>query len=144
MDLFEWPAVAWVAFAILAGIVELATPHFGFLFVAVAALVAAVAGGLGWGAAVQLIVFAVALVLSLVLLRPSLTARLRSRGVPSRTDTLIGRAAIVTQDIDSTLGTGRINVGGEDWAARSGERLPEGTRVRVAAADGIVLEVIRA
>ena len=42
------------------------------------------------------------------------------------------------------LGTGRVNVGGEDWAARCTEPIPPGTKVRVVGADGIVLEVIRA
>ena len=43
-----------------------------------------------------------------------------------------------------TLGTGRVNVGGEDWAARSAEPIPTGTKIRVVGADGIVLEVTRA
>jgi membrane protein implicated in regulation of membrane protease activity len=50
---------------------------------------------------------------------------------------------MVTNDIEPTLGTGRINVGGEDWAARSTEPIPTGTTVRVVGADGIVLEVTR-
>jgi membrane protein implicated in regulation of membrane protease activity len=34
-----------------------------------------------------------------------------------------------------------VNVGGEDWAARSAGRVPTGSRVRVVGSDGIVLEV---
>jgi membrane-bound serine protease (ClpP class) len=63
--------------------------------------------------------------------------------VPSRTESLVGRQGLVTHDIDPTLGTGRINVGGEDWAARCAEPLATGTTVRVMGADGIVLEVTR-
>ena len=74
----------------------------------------------------------------------NLLSRLGGQGVPSRTDPLIGRHGQVTDDIDPTIGTGRINVAGQDWAARSQESLPTGTRVRVVAADGIVLEVTRA
>ena len=55
----------------------------------------------------------------------------------------VGRHAIVTYDIDPTVGTGRVNVAGEDWAARSGEAIAAGARVRVVGADGIVLEVTR-
>ena len=40
--------------------------------------------------------------------------------------------------------TGRVNVAGEDWAARSADAIPTGTRVRVVGADGIVLEGTRA
>jgi membrane-bound serine protease (ClpP class) len=86
-------------------------------------------------------VFAVALTLSLALLRERLLARMSGRGVPSRTEALLGRHGVVTQDVDATIGAGRVNVGGEDWAARAALPLPAGTRVRVVGADGIVLEV---
>ena len=46
-------------------------------------------------------------------------------------------------DIDPIVGSGRVNVGGEDWAAKSPEAIAVGTTIRVVAADGIVLEVIR-
>lgn len=82
-----------------------------------------------------------ALGLSLWLIRPRIVAQLGARGVPSRTDTLVGREGIVTHDIEATVGAGRVNVGGEDWAARAPSPLRAGTRVRVVGADGIVLEV---
>ena len=47
-------------------------------------------------------------------------------------------------DIDPTIGTGRVNVGGEDWAARSREPIAAGTKIRSIGADGIVLEVTHA
>jgi len=83
------------------------------------------------------------LVVSLVMLRSSLVGYLGGKGVPSRTDPLIGRDGLVTHDIDPTTGTGRINVAGEDWAARSKEAIAAGARVKVVGADGIVLEVSR-
>jgi membrane protein implicated in regulation of membrane protease activity len=92
---------------------------------------------------VQLVVFCVVLTVSVLALRPRLVGRLDSRGVPSRTEQLIGKAGVVTHDIDPTAGAGRVNVGGEDWAARSVERIAAGTHVRVVGADGIVLEVRR-
>ena len=60
-----------------------------------------------------------------------MVARLGSRGVPSRTDGLIGRQGVVTHDIEATVGAGRVNVGGEDWAARAAAPLPAGTRIRI-------------
>jgi membrane protein implicated in regulation of membrane protease activity len=50
----------------------------------------------------------------------------------------------VTQDVEPLLGTGRVTVSGEDWAARSTEPIPAGATVKVVGADGIVLEVTRA
>jgi len=137
-------ALAWVALAILAAIIEVSIPHFGVVFVSVGAIAAAAVAATGFGFAAQVIVFAVALGLSLGLLRPRLVKQLGGRGVPSRTDTLIGREGVVTQAIEARLGAGRVNVGGEDWAARAAASLPIGTRIRVVAADGIVLEVIAA
>ena len=134
-------ALAWLALAIVAAIVEVLIPHFGVLFVSIGAIAAMIAAASGFGLAVQLIVFAAALVLSLMLLRERLLKRMGGRGVPSRTDTLIGREGIVTHDVDPAVGAGRINVGGEDWAARAATPLPAGTRIRVVGADGIVLEV---
>ena len=89
----------------------------------------------------ELVVFIVLLCLSWVVLRPRLMRDLGGRGVPSRTEPLIGREGVVTHDIEATVGAGRVNVGGEDWAARAATPLPAGTRVRVVAADGLVLEV---
>jgi membrane protein implicated in regulation of membrane protease activity len=80
---------------------------------------------------------------SLGLLRPRMLGWLgRAPGVPSRTDTLIGKQGQVTLDINPTLGTGRVNVAGEDWAARSTSVVAAGVDVRVVGADGIVLEVL--
>ena len=145
MGSLENPALAWVALAILAAIVEVSIPHFGVVFVSVGAVAAAAAAAIGLGFTGQVVVFVVALGVSLGLLRPRLVKQLGgARGVPSRTDTLIGREGVVTQDIESRVGTGRVNVGGEDWAARATAPLPAGTRIRVVGADGIFLEVISA
>jgi membrane protein implicated in regulation of membrane protease activity len=136
--------VAWIVLAVVAAIVEISIPHFGLIFVSVGAIAAAVTSGLGFGLAMQLLVFVIALVASLALLRPRVMKSLGSRGVPSRTEGLIGREGVVTADIETTVGAGRVNVGGEDWAARSVKPLAAGTRIRVVSADGIVLEVVPA
>jgi membrane-bound serine protease (ClpP class) len=135
------PALIWVALAILAAIIEVSIPHFGVVFVSVGAIAAAIASAAGFGFAVQVIVFIAAMGLSLGLLRPRLVKLLGGRGVPSRTDTLIGKEGVVTHEIDPRLGGGRVTVGGEDWAARAVAPLPIGTKIRVLRADGIVLEV---
>ena len=134
----------WLALALVGAIVEVSIPHFGFIFVSLASVAAGVAAYLGFGIVVQVGVFVVALAASLVALRPRLIGYLGGQGVPSRTAPLIGKQGIVTHDIDATLGGGRVNVAGEDWAARANEAIATGVTVRVVAADGIVLEVARA
>ena len=139
----ELSALVWLAVAFVSAVVEISIPHFGFAFVGAGAIVAAAAAFFGFSVQVQLGSFVVVMTLSLVLLRSVLLTWIGGRGVPSRTESLVGRQGLVTHDINPTLGTGRINVGGEDWAARCVEPLATGTTVRVMGADGIVLEVTR-
>jgi hypothetical protein len=44
-----------------------------------------------------------------------------------RRDNPLSAQGVVTHDIDATLGLGRANVGGEDWAARAHEPIATGT-----------------
>src|SRR5512144_296153 len=100
--------MAWVVLAVVAAIVEISIPHFGLIFVSVGAIAAAIASGVGFGFVVQIAVFAAALGISLAFLRPRMMSRLGSRGVPSRTEALIGREGVVTFDIETTVGAGRV------------------------------------
>lgn len=141
MQPFYWQALAWLVLAIVAAVIEMSVPHFGSVFVSAGALAAAAAAVLSAGVPVQIVAFAFVLVVSAVVLRPWLVARAAGRGIPSRTGQLIGKDGVVTHEIDPAVGTGRVNVGGEDWAARSAGAVAAGTHVRVVGADGIVLEV---
>lgn len=130
----------WLIAALVAGIVEILVPLFGFVFVSVAAVVAALGSAMNLSVPTQAVLFAATLAVSLVVLRP-LSKRLVARGVPTRTEALVGRRAQVVAPIDPVLGTGRVNVGGDDWVARSATALPAGAEVVVEGADGIVLLV---
>jgi membrane protein implicated in regulation of membrane protease activity len=141
--LSEVSAFVWLAVAFVAAIIEVSVPHFGFAFVGAGAIAAAAAAFLGFAVPTQFATFVVVMTVSLAVLRSRLLGRLGGRGVPSRTEALVGRHAIVTHDIDPTLGTGRVNVAGEDWAARSADAIAAGAKVRVVGSDGIVLEVTR-
>jgi membrane protein implicated in regulation of membrane protease activity len=134
MALFDVPALAWLAVAIVAAIIEVSVPHFGSAFVSAGAFAAAAAAYFAFSIPAQFAAFVLVLTVSIVLLRSRLVARIGP---------LIGRQGIVTHGVDPTIGTGRVNVGGEDWAARGTEIISIGTKVRVIGADGIVLEVTR-
>jgi membrane protein implicated in regulation of membrane protease activity len=141
---FQFNALGWLAVAFVAAILEVSIPHFGSAFVGAGAVAAGAVAFLGYPLRAQLATFIIVMMASILGLRSRLVGRLGGRGLPSRTDPLVGRDGVVTHDIDSAIGTGRVNVGGEDWAARSGQVLAAGTRIRVVGADGIVLEVVRA
>jgi membrane protein implicated in regulation of membrane protease activity len=139
----ETAMLCWLAVAFVAAVIEVSVPHFGSAFVSAAAVAAAAVAFFGYTVAAQFATFVAVLAISLVALRSRLVAQLGGKGLPSRTEPLIGRHGVVTHDIDPALGTGRVNVGGEDWAARSAVPIEAGVKVRVVGADGIVLEVAR-
>src|SRR5579864_2518712 len=112
--LTEFAVLVWLGVAFVAGVVEVTVPHFGFAFVGAGAVAAAAAAFVGYGVLVQFSTFVVVLVASLAGLRSRLVNRLGGRGVPSRTEPLIGKRGVVTHDVDLTVGAGRVNVGGED------------------------------
>ena len=131
----------WVIVALVAGILEVVVPAFGFLFVTLAALLAAGLALLAFALTTQVVVFAAATLFLLLVLRRFFVRRLRAPGVPSRTEVLNGKIAEVTEAIDPVRGSGRVIVEGHDWAARAAVPVPMGARVRVDGADGIVLLV---
>ena len=134
-------ALLWIIAAAIAIGIEAVVTNFIFLFVAIAAVLAAFLAWIGIGLFLQGLGFLVTALLLPVLIRKRLLAMFGGAGVPSRTDPHIGAVAEVTQAIDPVSGTGRVLVNGEDWAARCTEPVPEGAKVTVIDADGIVLVV---
>ncbi|HET7137135.1 MAG TPA: NfeD family protein [Gaiellaceae bacterium] len=130
--------VAWVVAAVLLAIGEVLTPGLFFLGpVALAAAAAAIAA-LFAGGIVSVIVFIVASLLSLAVLRPIARSHIRMPALSrTGTDALVGRRAVVTRRVDAV--GGRVRIGGEEWSARSyldSEVYPEGATVDVVRIEG--------
>jgi len=131
--------VLWLIAAVLLAIGELLTPGLFFLGpVAVAAVGAAVAAGIGGGIILQLIVFIAVSAGSLAFLRPIARRHIRMPAL-TRTGTaaLVGAKAVVLQRVD--VNGGRVKIGGEEWSARAffeEQTLEPGARVEVAKIEG--------
>ena len=111
--------VAWITVALVAAIVEVSIPHFGVIFVSVGRARRGPRRLPGFGLSVQLDgLHRGARRLAAVAAAAHDASSWAPAGVPSRTESLVGREGIVTHDIEATVGAGRVNVGGEDWAAR--------------------------
>jgi membrane protein implicated in regulation of membrane protease activity len=113
--------VVWVIAAAGFGIAEL---HFatGFFLApfAIGAALAAITDVAGAGDAASLIVFIVASLLALVLLRPLARRHLQTPPqIRTGTAALIGRQAIVLERIANREGVGCVKIDGEVWTARS-------------------------
>ena len=131
--------VLWLIAAVLLAIGELLTPGLFFLGpVALAAVGAAVAAGIGGGIILQLIVFIAVSAGSLAFLRPIARRHIRMPAL-TRTGTaaLVGANAVVLQRVD--VNGGRVKIGGEEWSARAffeEQTLEPGARVEVAKIEG--------
>lgn len=132
----------WLALAFVLAILEIIVPTFVCLCFSAAAVFGMISALCGFDLAYQMVAFGIGILLTLLLLRPRLIARLYAKpALPSRTDALHGKHGQVTQAIEPTLGQGRILVDGQDWAASSSASVSLGTTVVVTGADGIILHV---
>lgn len=138
---FENPAWWWVAFSFFLLIVEMLTGSTFFLWLAPAALVAALAAWATAGLALQLVAFAVAAVIGLLgwqRYRPVHDKQDEGNVLNRRSAACIGRVVTLTQPIIG--GQGRVNID-DVWWTVSGPDAATGDRVKVTGADGMILRV---
>ena len=125
--------LAWLIAALLLGVAEFLTLTLSFGLLAGAALVAAVAAGLGASLPVQLLVFAVTGGVALLAVRPIAKRHLALPPLSREgSDALVGRHAVVTREVTSVGGV--VHLSGEDWSARpyvDGMVIPAGAQVDV-------------
>ena len=127
----------WIVAAVLLAIGEVLTPGLFFLGpVALAAAAAAIVAVFA-GAIASVIVFIVAGLLSLAVLRPIARSHIRMPAISrTGTDALVGRKATVTQQVNAA--GGRVRIGGEEWSARS--YLDDGVYAEGATVDVVKIE----
>lgn len=112
-------SIYWlIAFVILVGI-EVATLALTTIWFAGGAMAAFLASLAGFSPEFQLVIFVAVSFLLLFLTRPVLSRYIHVPGAKTNADSLIGRQARVTEEIDNELGTGAAVVGGQEWTARA-------------------------
>ena len=130
--------IAWLVLAALLGVAELMTTTLAFGLLAVAAVVAAIVGGVGLGLPFQIAAFAVAAGAGLGVVRPLAVRHIRRPPLlRTGTSALVGRSVTVIEEV--TPLAGRVRIGGEVWSARSYDEaqvIPVGSTVDVFAIEG--------
>jgi membrane protein implicated in regulation of membrane protease activity len=131
----------WVWWMIAAGVLavgEIFTMGFFLGPIAVASVLAAVVAAVGIGLPVQWIVFIVASLGSLAVLRPIAKRHLSTPPrIRTGTAALVGGPATVVERVDANGGC--VKIGGEIWTARAyseDESFEPGVRVEVMKIDG--------
>ena len=132
----EW--VWWMLAAGALAVGEIFTLGFFLGPIAVAAVLAAVVALAGAGLAIQFVVFTLAAIASVAVLRPIARRHLRTPAqLRTGTAALVGQRAVVLERVDAD--SGKVKIGGEVWSARSfdeDEVLEPGTRAEVLKIDG--------
>lgn len=133
-----------LGFALLAA--EMATPGgFYLLFIGLAALTVGTLAGLDLVAStwLQWLLFSALAVVSLLLFRGPLLARIKGPARPSAdVDTFVGETALLLEDLP-VHGLGKVELRGTTWTARNAGKtdLIKGRRVTVTRVDGLTLWV---
>jgi len=147
MDSFaQNPALWWLSLGIFLLVVEVVGNTLFFLWFSGAMFVTAL---ITWLLApppgVQGLVFAVATVLALLgwqHFRPlqKMEGRDAASGLNNRLAGYVGRELVLTEDVVN--GRGRVNLDDTYWSA-AGDDMPAGTRVRIAAVEGMIFRLER-
>ena len=134
----------WLSLAFLLGIAEIMSLDLVLIMLAVGALagagIAVIAPSLWW---LQILVASGISVMMLLMLRPTLLAKVRSMpGYRSSAAKMVGSSGVATSQIDRT--GGEIKVDGQSWSARpysSDVVIDQGTEIEVYEIDGVIAVV---
>jgi hypothetical protein len=140
MDILWWH---WLVFGLFLILVELAAAGgFFVIFFGVAAVLVGLLASVGaaGGFGVQLLMFSVLSVASLLLFRSRLVRRFQQDPQAPPVDELVGEVALVVEDL-APGAVGKVELRGTNWSARAqaGAALARGTRCRVTGVDGLTL-----
>ena len=141
MDILWWH---WLVFGLLLVLAEIATAGgFYIIFFGLAAIVVGVlsSANLAGNTAMQLLLFTVIAVVSLLLFRSRLLKWFQTDPQAPAVDQLVGEVAVVTEEL-TPGGVGKVELRGAAWSARTtAGALPRGARCRVTRVDGLMLLV---
>ncbi len=138
--------LAWLVISIVCVIVEMTSFDFFVTCFAIGSLGAMVAAIVGMPFWLQIIVWAVVSVLSIMFIRPALTNIIHANGDKrlSNADALIGKEGKVIEAIVAD-GFGYVKIDGDEWrsVAADGQEIAKGERVKVISRDSIILTVTK-
>lgn len=136
--------IFWLVLLIAAIVVEVITMGLTSIWFAGGALVAIFVAMLHAPVALQLILFFAVSLLLLFFTRPVAVRYFNRDRVKTNVESMVGRQAVVTGEIDNLQGIGQVTVAGQEWSARNVDdsvRIPVGNVVKVLSISGVKLIV---
>lgn len=135
--------ILWLAATVILFIAEAITVNLVTIWFAIGALAAFIAAIAGAGMWLQIVLFIAVTIITLIFTRPLVKKHFNGKHVATNADAVIGKIAVVTEDIDNLAAKGAVSCMGKIWTARTenGEVVEEGSKVTVKAIQGVKLIV---
>ena len=136
--------IGWFAAFVALLIIELLTMGLTTIWFAAGALVAAIAALFGTGIVVQVILFLVVSIVTLLVTRPIAMKRFNPKIEKTNAESLIGQQALVIEDIHTLQSKGRVIVNGQEWSAKTAaadDYIAKDTSVLIEGIQGVKLIV---
>lgn len=116
-----WNVLLWAGVTIVLIVAEIVTVQLVAVWIAGGALASLITALFTTDLKIQLLVFVVVSIILLIATRPLVKKINKNRPLATNADSVIGKTAVVTEDIDNDLSTGRVKVDGVFWAARTAD-----------------------
>ncbi|MDO4678530.1 MAG: NfeD family protein [Eubacteriales bacterium] len=134
----------WLGLLAVLLLVEAVTAGLTTIWFAGGALVAAIAAWMGAGVLVQIVLFLAVSGVLLVFTRPLAVKYLNKDKIATNANSLIGKNAVVTIDIDNLAQTGQVLINDVEWTARTSDdsqKVTKGAVVEIKEIRGVKLIV---
>ena len=135
--------IMWLGILAVLLVIEGLTTALTTIWFAGGALAAAIACGLGAGVVTQLLFFCVSLAF-LFFTRPAAMKLLNKNTEKTNANSLLGKSAVVIQEINNLAQTGQVRINDIEWMARTSDdsmTIPVGTVVVIKEIRGVKLIV---
>ena len=138
------PELMWLILLVVLVLIEISTVGLFTIWFATGALVAGIAACFNAPVWLQAALFIVVSIVMLIFTRPFAMKYINKNQIKTNVDSMIGKTAIVTKNIDNIKGEGQVVVQGMEWTARAEQddwKLKADEVVEIRAVSGVKLIV---
>ena len=111
----------WLLIFIVLLVIEIGTMGLTTIWFAGGALAAFIMGIIGFGTGVQIAVFSIVSIVLLVSTRPIALKYVNKERQKTNAESLIGKQALVLEEVDTLHNKGVVEVNGQEWSAKTEE-----------------------
>lgn len=135
--------IIWIAAIVGFGVLEAATTQLVSIWFVIGAAAGLISSLCDAPIYLQIVLFVAITVLALVITRPLVKKYIKPQIVPTNADSVIGKTAVVIEDIDNINAKGFVKIDGKIWSARStdGSEIKKDSLVLVEKISGVKLMV---